>query len=296
MKTANGLTAIQDIFSFPFRDPKWKNKFLIGGGVSLAGMVIPVLPWLALLGYGARVARSSAAEAAVLRHQDNAGGAEANAQPDAAPAAPEGEGEALVESAASAEPARTSLGAASPAAALPEWDNWTELFMDGLRQLGVGLILSLPLLVVMTVGYGIYFALQMGLVLQAERSDPQFILLMTLVSVGVMFLATALLMLLGPLTYLFLPAAAAQVAVTRRFSDLFRGEWLRVLRRNLGGYLALLFVLAGIYVFYVLAVQIFYVSIVLCCLIPVAGALAGFYVLLLFYHISGMAYAGGSGG
>ena len=116
--------------------------------------------------------------------------------------------------------------------------------MDGLRQLGVGFLLSLPLLVVMAIGYGIYFALQLGLAIQAERGDPQFFVITTLVSVGVMFLATGLLMLLGPLTYLFLPAAAVQVAVTRHFSDLFRGEWLRVLRRNLGGYLALLFVLA----------------------------------------------------
>ncbi len=189
-----------------------------------------------------------------------------------------------------ADPARQSL-----AGTLPEWDNWTELFMDGLRQLGVGFLLSLPLLVVMAIGYGIYFALQLGLAIQAERGDPQFFVITTLVSVGVMFLATGLLMLLGPLTYLFLPAAAAQVAVTRHFRDLFRGEWLRVLRRNLGGYLALLFVLAGIYVFYILVVQLFYISVVLCCLIPVVASLAGFYVLLLFYHVSGMAYAGGSG-
>jgi hypothetical protein len=285
MKTANGLTAIQEIFSFPFHDPKWKNKFLVGGWITLAGMVFPVLPWLALLGYGARIARSAAAEAAVLRNRDNAGAAEAITQPDVAPALLEGE----------SEPAGEDLPPAiSAQSTLPEWDNWSELLMDGLRQLGVGALLSLPLLVVMTIGYGIYFTLQMGLALQAERLDPQSLLIMTLVSVGVMFLATGLLMLLGPLTYLFLPAAATQVAVTRRFSDLFRGEWLRVLRRNLGGYLALLFVLAGIYVFYVLAIQLFYVSVVLCCLIPVVAALAGFYVMLLFYHVSGMAYAGGT--
>ena len=97
MKPANGLTAIQEIFSFPFRDPQWKNKFVIGGVVTLAGMAIPVLPWLALLGYGARIARSSAAEAAVLRNLDTAGAADANPQTAAAPAEPAGEGEPPVE-------------------------------------------------------------------------------------------------------------------------------------------------------------------------------------------------------
>jgi hypothetical protein len=42
---------------FPFTDPRWKNKFLIGGLLSLAGYAIPVLPLLFVYGYCAQIMR-----------------------------------------------------------------------------------------------------------------------------------------------------------------------------------------------------------------------------------------------
>ena len=46
---------LQDLFTFPFRDPQWKNKLLIGSLISLAGFVIPFIPWIFLYGYGAQI-------------------------------------------------------------------------------------------------------------------------------------------------------------------------------------------------------------------------------------------------
>lgn len=42
--------------------------------------------------------------------------------------------------------------------ALPAWDNWGELFSDGLRSLGIGLIYLGPGLVTMFGGFFIYMA------------------------------------------------------------------------------------------------------------------------------------------
>jgi hypothetical protein len=48
-------TDLQDLFTFPFRDPEWKNKLLIGSLISLAGFVFPFIPWIFLYGYGAQI-------------------------------------------------------------------------------------------------------------------------------------------------------------------------------------------------------------------------------------------------
>ena len=48
---------LQDLFTFPFRDPQWKNKLLIGSLISLAGFVFPFIPWIFLYGYGVQIMR-----------------------------------------------------------------------------------------------------------------------------------------------------------------------------------------------------------------------------------------------
>src|SRR3546814_6276942 len=42
---------------FTFTDPQWKNKFLIGGLLTLAGYALPILPLLFVYGYCAQIMR-----------------------------------------------------------------------------------------------------------------------------------------------------------------------------------------------------------------------------------------------
>lgn len=42
---------MKQVFTYPFEDPRWKNKFLIGILITLACLIIPVLPALILYGY-----------------------------------------------------------------------------------------------------------------------------------------------------------------------------------------------------------------------------------------------------
>jgi hypothetical protein len=49
--------SIKEFFRFPFRGPDWKNRFLIGAALSLAGFIIPILPLIVVYGYFMEVMR-----------------------------------------------------------------------------------------------------------------------------------------------------------------------------------------------------------------------------------------------
>jgi hypothetical protein len=243
LNTTNGLASVKEIFGFSFRDPKWGMKYLLGSALIFAGTVVPVLPWLPVLGYAARIFRRAAGSASTE--------------------APE-------------------------AAALPEWDDWNRLFIDGLRQFGVGFILSLPLALLMTVGYGLYF---LSFIVMMENGDPGAILLFTFF---IFWLTLGLSILLSPLTMLVTASAQAHVAVQQDFSAFLRvGEWWRILRSNLGGFLIVQFFLFGMYMVMMFAFQMLYFTLVLCCLVPFVVIPAGFYILVVYYHTCGLAYGEG---
>jgi hypothetical protein len=48
---------LNQIFTFPFKDAESRKYFLIGCAVALAGFIIPVIPYLLLFGYAARIAK-----------------------------------------------------------------------------------------------------------------------------------------------------------------------------------------------------------------------------------------------
>lgn len=59
METTNGMRAIKNLFGFPLQDEQKGQKFLIGSLVFLSGIFIPVIPWIALWGYAARIMKNS---------------------------------------------------------------------------------------------------------------------------------------------------------------------------------------------------------------------------------------------
>jgi hypothetical protein len=48
---------LQTLLGFPFRDKDWKNKFLIGSLIVLAGFVIPLVPFVFVYGYMVQIMR-----------------------------------------------------------------------------------------------------------------------------------------------------------------------------------------------------------------------------------------------
>jgi hypothetical protein len=55
MATTFSTASMRKVFSFPFADPHWKRKFLIGIGLIFSGFIIPILPGLFLQGYYYRI-------------------------------------------------------------------------------------------------------------------------------------------------------------------------------------------------------------------------------------------------
>jgi hypothetical protein len=242
MDLSLSLHAIRDLFSFPFKDPRWVSKFLIGTGILLAGFVIPVLPWLIVWGYIARVIRAGAA----------------NEDPTH----------------------------------LPEWDDWGDLLMDGLRQFGVVLCYILPAAIIMGIGWTIYTA---GIFsITGYENDPYsgpgravfFIFAML-----VLFLSMGIGLLLILLAVLVMPAAQAHTAVNRRFSAAFNlSGWWRILRANLSGFLigAGTFVVLQTLLGFVF--QFLYMTLVLCLFAPFLMFPASLYIMIVSYRIIGQAY------
>lgn len=238
--------SVKNLLSFPFHDPEWKSKFLIGAAVSFAGVVVPVVPWLAIWGYVARLIRAGAAN--------------------------------------------------EDAAHLPVWDDWGELFTDGLRQFGVIMICLLPALVLMLGGWLFYMTGMVSFTTSGHnQASANGSALFMFASMIVFFIAMGLGSLLTLAAWLVMPAAQARVAVERRFSAAFEAkEWWRVLRANLGGFLlasgsffVLQFTLAIIF-------QFFYMTVCLCPIGMLAMLPAGFYTLLIVYRLAGQAYGEGS--
>lgn len=60
MARVTALEYATGLLTFPFQDPEWKRKAVVGSALGLAGMLFPLLPWLPLLGYFAQVMRQAA--------------------------------------------------------------------------------------------------------------------------------------------------------------------------------------------------------------------------------------------
>ena len=49
--------SLKEILLFPFREPNWRSRFLIGAALVLAGYVIPILPLIFVCGYALHIMR-----------------------------------------------------------------------------------------------------------------------------------------------------------------------------------------------------------------------------------------------
>jgi hypothetical protein len=55
MNNTATIDQIQYLFTFPFKAADWKRKFLIGFLLYMAGFIIPIIPWIFVSGYIARI-------------------------------------------------------------------------------------------------------------------------------------------------------------------------------------------------------------------------------------------------
>jgi hypothetical protein len=59
MAEATALTPLKAIFRFPFQGPKWRERFLVGSALILAGSVVPIVPLIFVHGYALQIMRQA---------------------------------------------------------------------------------------------------------------------------------------------------------------------------------------------------------------------------------------------
>jgi len=177
--------------------------------------------------------------------------------------------------------------------ALPAWDDWGNLALDGLRQVLVMAVFMLPGFLVLFGGQVLYFISFFAAAFSASSGDPSnpAPILAMFGSMGIMFLSLALGTLLMFLGVIPLPMALAHCAAKESLGAAFRfGEWWRLLRANAWDYFIAWVVIAGLAMVLFTALTLAYYTLVLICLVPFLMALIGFYLLLIYGSLFGQVY------
>jgi hypothetical protein len=241
--TSDELTALA---KFPFNDPRWQTKFLIGSLLILAGYFIPFVPGIFLYGYAFQIMHRIIVE----------------------------KGEPY----------------------LPEWDDWGKLFTDGGKIMGAVFIYSLPFLLLVCGGFGLFFALSIGagaISSNPETGTPPEAVL-PLIGMGVWFFTITIgTILVFPLV-IILPVAIGHLVATNDFAAAFRPrEWWPIFKANWAGYLVSYALLLGFWMVLSFAIQILYVTIILCCLVPFILIFITMYMTVIGSVLFGQAYRAG---
>ncbi len=242
MVSING-PSIQTAIAFPFQDPAWVRKFLVGSILVFAGFLIPVVPVLFVLGYALRVMQHIIVQ----------------------------DGEPY----------------------LPDWDDWDRLIIDGLRLFAAGLVYSLPFIFLFISGYLLAYlpAFFTTLIEDAGTSSDAILFLLPFFGMVFGFICMGISILIGVgLGYLF-PAALGHLVAEDRFSAAFQfSAWWPVFRANFTGFLVAYLLTLGITMVGTFIFQVFYFTVILCCLIPFVMSAFTMYFLLVSLTLFAQAY------
>jgi hypothetical protein len=228
------LENVKALLKFPFKERGWQNHFLLGSALLLANYIIPIIPFIFVLGYVIAIMRR------VIQGEEPS---------------------------------------------LPAWDNLGKIAADGLRGFVAALIYLLPGLVLVIGGYMAYF-FTILIQTQTEKFSLAPVLGLAFYFIG-LFVGLALL-ILGSIP---LPAALANLAAKGHFGAAFEvTEWWNLIKANPWGYLGAWVITIGLgYVGSWLSL-LPYVTVILCCLVPLIWAPIGFYVLVVAGAAFGLFY------
>jgi hypothetical protein len=182
---------------------------------------------------------------------------------------------------------------------LPEWDDWSALFVDGAKIVGIWFVSALPLLIIAFAGQGLFMASSFVPALVAEAAGGEAALALAMVStllgVGGGLAVSGATIVLSLAMGIFLPVITGHVIATGEFAAAFRvREWWRVFRANVGGYLLVLIVMLGVGIALGMVLQILYLTVCLCCLVPILMGPCTFYTTLVSFTLYARAYRAGT--
>jgi hypothetical protein len=182
---------------------------------------------------------------------------------------------------------------------MPDWKDWGRFFSEGIKLFGVSALYSLPGALTMVAGYLLMMAGNFTFLIDPEFfSSPTsvgtdfFLASMAGMMVGVIILLFGMLLLV--VAGLFLPPALGHSIAKGEFNAAFRiKEWWPIFKANFSGFLLTMVVEYGINMGMIWVVYIFYFSVVLCILMPVALVTATFLINVLHFSLISVAYRDG---
>ncbi len=175
---------------------------------------------------------------------------------------------------------------------LPEWDDWGELILEGLKGAGIIFIYLIPGYILLIGGYLFLFVGQFLAILPSAAAgssgDPDAVAAGFLATLGVTFGSIILQFVLMGLGFLLLfagllplPLALGNYLYEGEFGAAFRmKEIWAYFKLNKSGFLAAWVIYLGLAYLMTLPTLIFYFTIVLICLMPIVIAPFTFYIYL----------------
>jgi hypothetical protein len=101
-------------------------------------------------------------------------------------------------------------------------------------------------------------------------------------------------MLLSLTMWAFIPPMLSHVVATDSFKAAFHfKDWLKILRVNLGGFVITMILLGGLYMLMIFALQILYMTIVLCIVVPFLMIFITAYLVIIAGVLFAQAYREG---
>jgi hypothetical protein len=175
---------------------------------------------------------------------------------------------------------------------LPEWTDFNQLFRDGFQLLTAYLVYTLPIMLILAVGYGSFFLpfLTTEMMAAGEGVEGAIIIIGYLIGLGLMGIGFLVAIAGG----IFIPVAVCRVVERGQIRAAFelREIW-QVLKANWSGFLlAYLVVIGGSMTAYY-GSQMLILTVVLCCLYPLVLSLIGAYLSIVSSALFANAYRDG---
>ena len=181
---------------------------------------------------------------------------------------------------------------------LPKWERYGELFVDGFKAGLAAFGYLIPGIIAIVGAYGLIIVaivLESTLWIPTTRAGEPAIPWLLLIGNAGLFLALGFAMLWFIATVIPIAIAVGQYARTGQIRAGYRlREVWDILRANIGGFVLALFVFCAIAIGISFLLQIVYMTIILCCLLPFISAPISFYLTLNWAYLFGLAYREGA--
>ncbi|MDI6770066.1 MAG: DUF4013 domain-containing protein [Anaerolineales bacterium] len=182
---------------------------------------------------------------------------------------------------------------------LPEWNDWGELFSEGIKIFGVTFLYTLPGLLMMVAGFVLMFAMNFAFMFDPSnytayspyQTPDMGLIFGSMIGMFGGMLVIMVGMLVTLVASLFLPPALGHMISKGEFGAAFRvKEWWPAFKANFSGYLLALGILYGVYFILFIPVYFLYISVVLCFLMPLAMVVTSFVLGAVACSLYAVAY------